>query len=758
MSANRFWSSPFAGLRPSPAKVIFAFVGYWSLLNGTGVKETSLAICFLYLQTAIGTTVSTFTHSLQLTRTGELAIGFGFGALLVTIVDQIIINLGIPTQLSSILLITFGLLCRNRLKLLASKQITTHDWRLVLLSPAAVVFGLSVSDKWHVIATILLFAALSFSYWNPIKNDARNCRKLAVLGVVSFSLVASISKLVSRSSGPWFLRQLFTGSDDQIFSQSIGWSLANFGIGEYPSAIGISIRYHWFSLAWSGLIERFSSAQPFATSLHIVPTVIFIMVLLAFVQLVLLLAKSAPASLWSAFVLFVTASTIEPYRFISVINISNLVPYLWVTTLAILLYALANGSLRMPYLVLPIFQGAILLAKSPFGVVTIVAASSAIIFIHFVSKKRSLSLLLLIWTFSVLIFLVFLYPYPWEQRSFQFGNTFNGVSSDRPLHLVITLAVFLIIVSSGVAGLFIMSRRRTSHAQIALLTFLGTGVACGYFRFLLSGGSAELYFLNVTFFCIAPIIGTGIAYTTENLPTSDLRRLSCVLALSFLLMTLEFHTHWFSERVGSQLVWSFFAPTITVAITGLLMPTRQFHQGRMSYLIACITLVVTVGTTFSTYLSQMSSSVLPSTSEELVSPDELQALSWLRSNSAIGDVVATNQGLCEDEYACQIDQSRFLISAFSQRRVLIEGPRFVVGGSPYPDWVKERISLCLRFHATPNSEDFRALRNFGVEWFYDFHPSSGKVLDGQRWTEFGVIRYKNDSVTIIELNQEILLS
>lgn len=758
MSANKFWSRPVGGLRPSPAAVIFAFVGYWCLLNGSGVKETSLAICFLYLQTAIGATVCTFTQNLPLTRTGELAIGFSVGALFVTIIDQVIINSGIPTQLSSILLVIVGLLCRSRLKLFASEQTTIHDWRLVLLSPAAVVFGMSVADKWHVIATILLFAALSVSYLNPIKHDARNCRTLAVLGIVSFSLVAALSRYVSRSSGPWFLRQLFTGSDDQVFSQSIGWSLANFGIGEYPSAIGISIRYHWFSLAWSGLIERFSSAQPFATSLHIIPTVTFIMVFLAFVQLVLLLANSLPASLWSAFVLFVTASIIEPYRFISVINISNLVPYLWVATLAILLYALAHGALRMPYVVLPIFQGAILLAKSPFGVVALIAASSAIILIHFVSDRRRLSLLLLIWSFSVLIFLAFLYPHPWEQRSFQFGNTFNGVSSDRPLHFAITFAAFLIIVSSGIAGLLTMSRRKRSHAQIALLTFLCTGVACGYSRFLLSGGSAELYFLNIAFFCLAPLIGTGIAYLTEHFPTSDLRRLSLVAAFSFLLMTLEFHTHWLSERVGSQLVWSFFAPAITVAITGLLLPARRFHQGRISYLIACITLLVTVGTSFATYVSQMSSSTLPSTSEEFVSPDELQALSWLRSNSAKGDVIATNQGLCEDEYTCQIDQSRFLISAFSQRRVLIEGPRFVVGGSPYPDWVKERISLCLRFHTTPNSKDFKTLRNLGVDWFYDFHPSSGKVLEDQRWAEFGVIRYTNGSVTIIELKQEFLLS
>jgi len=136
-----------------------------------------------------------------------------------------------------------------------------------------------------------------------------------------------------------------------------------------------------------------------------------------------------------------------------------------------------------------------------------------------------------------------------------------------------------------------------------------------------------------------------------------------------------------------------------------------------------------------------------------VSPEELEALSWLRSNSKKGAVIATNQGLCADEYTCQIDQSRFLISAFSQRRVLIEGPRFVVGGFPYPNWVKDRISLSLRFHATPNSKDLRTLRDFGVAWFYDFHPSASDALPDRRWMEYGSIRFKNRSVTIVELNQ-----
>lgn len=753
MSSNLIQKVLGAGLRPSPGPVIAIFASFWCVFNGTSIKETSLAICFLFFQTAIGTTVLAFARTSPLTSTGKIAIGFAFGALLVTLVDQLIINTGLPSRVSTIILVIFGTLCSRRLRILSADPNTAHDWRLVLLSPVAVVFGLAVFDKFQVIATIPLLAALVVSYLKPNRHNSCLSRKLALIGVVSFSLVVSLSKLESKSTAPWFLHQLFAGSDDQVFSQSIGWSLANYGLGEYPSAIGTSIRYHWFSLAWSGFIERFANAQPFATSLYIVPTVAFIMIFLAFVQLALLLTKSSFASVLSALVLLATSSTIEPYRFINVTNISNLVPYMWVTVLAILLYALADGSLKAPYLVLPLLQGAILLAKSPYGVIALIASTFTLLYHYLVSKKSGLGLLIALWLTSTFLFLMFLYPHPWEQRSFKLENTFNGVTSDRPLHLFITLATFLTVILGGLAGLFITLRNRRSHAQNALFVFMCAGVLCGYLRFMLSGGSAEHYFLNVSFFCLAPIVGIGVADSLQQLKSTDFRWLGVVACSSSFLMMLEFRIHIVSEWVGSQLIWSFLPLTTAIAFTVLSLFIKRPRRGRIPSRFAYVVLAVVLGFSISNYLSQMAPSTPLTKSGAFVSPEELEALSWLRSNSKKGAVIATNQGLCADEYTCQIDQSRFLISAFSQRRVLIEGPRFVVGGFPYPNWVKDRISLSLRFHATPNSKDLRTLRDFGVAWFYDFHPSASDALPDRRWMEYGSIRFKNRSVTIVELNQ-----
>jgi pantetheine-phosphate adenylyltransferase len=80
----------------------------------------------------------------------------------------------------------------------------------------------------------------------------------------------------------------------------------------------------------------------------------------------------------------------------------------------------------------------------------------------------------------------------------------------------------------------------------------------------------------------------------------------------------------------------------------------------------------------------------------IASDTDIRALNWLRENSGDNDVVATNRLLCREGVDCGFDDSSYLISAISQRRVLVEGPRFVIGGRPYPQWTEERIALLQR--------------------------------------------------------------
>lgn len=71
------------------------------------------------------------------------------------------------------------------------------------------------------------------------------------------------------------LRALYTGTDDLVFSESLSNSISLFGLKDYIAAIDSPIRYHWFTLAWSGMTSRLSGSAPFDVTLHVVPVVAF---------------------------------------------------------------------------------------------------------------------------------------------------------------------------------------------------------------------------------------------------------------------------------------------------------------------------------------------------------------------------------------------------------------------------------------------------------------------------------------------------
>jgi hypothetical protein len=64
----------------------------------------------------------------------------------------------------------------------------------------------------------------------------------------------------------------------------------------------------------------------------------------------------------------------------------------------------------------------------------------------------------------------------------------------------------------------------------------------------------------------------------------------------------------------------------------------------------------------------------------------------------------------------------------------------------------DRIALSTRFAEKPNEDDVRSLKDFGVTWFdvsERFLPT--RTLVESDWAKFGIIRYRQDGITIIEL-------
>ena len=90
---------------------------------------------------------------------------------------------------------------------------------------------------------------------------------------------------------------------------------------------------------------------------------------------------------------------------------------------------------------------------------------------------------------------------------------------------------------------------------------------------------------------------------------------------------------------------------------------------------------------------------------------------WINQNTLDEPLLATNRYLCDSEELCDHDDSSQLLAALSRRGVYIEGPRFVSGGHPYANWVRDRIELSMRFADNPTRTNSALLKVLGVDYY-----------------------------------------
>jgi hypothetical protein len=181
------------------------------------------------------------------------------------------------------------------------------------------------------------------------------------------------------------------------------------------------------------------------------------------------------------------------------------------------------------------------------------------------------------------------------------------------------------------------------------------------------------------------------------------------------------------------------------------------HAGRgsstslVSMLMPMIVSLIFAGT--GVYLTQSINTPTYTSFGAIATKEDIDSLNWLRNNSKVDAVIATNRGICTGTDPCGFDESSFLISAVAHRRVLIEGPRFVTGGRPYPDWVNERIHKSLAFANSPSNTTFYNLKNMGVTWYFmdTNYLSDSAISSSASWGEWAELVHQESNILILKL-------
>lgn len=727
----------------------------WMTVNGVSFGDTVKTLLILSIQVVVGLLVTENVVNFKLSAIESIAVGFATGSLVLTVLDQLSVAMNRHVNGLIPQVILLGLLAwkrRNRFRpLLPCPELL--DFRLIAITPVIVMSGYGVFGPGWWLAMLIVVVATGATFLPVVTTSIRRLVAMSVLGLLACLTVLTVARPSTPPYGEWVLRPLYTGSDDLVFSESLSWSLAHFGISDYAAAVGNSVRYHWFSLAWAGLIEKLAGVGPFITTLHVVPTTTFAVLAWLIFAVIRVANQRESAATVAVFTLFATAVAIEPHRFFDVLNTSNIVPFLWFLLIPCALIGSAKDTLRGAPVVIALLVGVAFLAKAPFGAAALVGAETALLVMWLRDRRRSHVLTgFLTGLTSIASYLLFLSPHQWEQRRFRISWTFANLAPDSslyPLVPIVLIAAILFILFIGLLG---RPCKFAERSTTVLTAFLCGASLIGLLRFVISGGSAEMYFFNVTILCASIVTGVGVVTRADSRNHLTPNILIAAAIISFALMTIDLQYGILSRVTSEQvalIVGPLIYPVAIVTLFWIACTTLRSSIHLDKVLLIMVASLAASSAQLVEILRQPEQYVMTT---QVASVEDVSALTWLRNSTPKDAIVATNRFLCPINESCDFDDSSFLVSAVGHRRVLVEGPRFVIGGRPYPDWMNARILLSTRFAESPTKTDLRTLQGLGVDWFIlDERFLRNSTFAESDWDGIGSIRHHEHGVAIIEL-------
>ena len=730
----------------------------WLFVQGVSIEHSISLTAVLSVQVLTGIQAWRLLNPESIGTTPEtLGIGLAIGTVLATASDQILLRTPLMpiAWLIPSLIITIPVW---RLRRTASIRITAdQEFQWMFIVTAAVILGNEKFQDGYVYFLLALAIGFYFSRSRQPRFQIFIYWVTSVIGLACLKLFRPVPEY-----GSWRLRPLYTGTDDLVFSESLSNSLSHFGLSDYSAAVGSPIRYHWFSLAWTGLTSRISASDPFDVTLHVVPIVAFFGMSCLVWAIVFRLTSSKTASNIAVLVLFATESLPEQIRFFFVSNTSNTFSHIYVLASTLIFLRAIESRQKRWLIIFPLSMAITFLAKTPYGAVLLVATLSALAFSYASMPKNRLytvTLTLLSLLSTSMTYLLFLKPNRWEQRSFRISlNPFNF--DDTTFQTMLITIVFIVSICLMRFPISSLIYRMPQQPFVrTFYVFLSAGAMTGLARFVFDGGSAEQYFLNSAIIFGAILTSSSIFYLTINFSKASKKKLILLFcatvsisALLFRFVLNDSHISQFPTGVKLQIL---FALAIAVIMATIFVFTFKNQFTSLRLLVHISVIVSVLGVSTGIYSLQAMKHDSYNFTETVASTTDLSSLDWVRSNVSENDILATNRFLCDQDLACGYDDSSFLISAVSGRRVLIEGPRFVVGGRPYPEWVTDRISLSVGFANAPTDTLFVELQRFNVRWFYldTNFITSGIDPISNPWDKWATVVFRSSNVYVLKLKQ-----
>ena len=758
-------------------------------LAGVAVPIAIRAVAVIAIQVVTGAIIYARIPRLKSPTIAEsLGMGFAIGSALSTLSDILLkstlirsITWLVPT-LVIVLVVTARNLKKDRGVVTRIQETKFESTDLLAIIVISFLY-LAHDFVWY----ISLFASGLCILIAVNPRNRFKTRSLYLGSIIALTALAVVSLVAGIRSRPQFW---WINSDDYQLFESLQISLARYGPRDHLGATGISITdYHFLPYAWTGLIDRLSAAPTWVILNRVTPVVVSI---------------ALSALVWS----FLSRERVHRpkvhfllaclYPILIVLSFKSAsVPYSFIYLLAALFYwtdrrtALIHWS-RIPLGVLfTVFVIGTKASNAP----TILVGLGVLALIGIATnqpwKWTSLADLLTGAITGALYYFVLLQHATAgsliDVELFGFVKTRFGDLNELNGHLSllvvggIATSAYMSIPLIGMVIFSLHSPSRSSMLGYFSLSIFPLTTL--YMLFI--GGHPDIsrYFVNsgLSIMLLIVLVAVSRSFRTSKLENQDIFPFVIFVifviagfasgsASIYLLENLRSggRIAMFSRAVAS-------AHWIPLVVIGgfwfIYRASRHKTLPRFAIvlsfiLVGNISASATVAT-FKIYRSAIESDL--SAVESIIgTPDEIAGGSWIRSHVPVDAIIASNHFCGREEcfgsnwFNEQLDLtslalggdtfggSNFLLPAYSERRFLIQGPRFLWALNKPPAWAIDRMNATLGFVNSPNEQTLTALQKFDVEYFVVDLESTAQ----RTWLPFGKLLYQNRSFAILQLRRD----
>jgi len=601
----------------------------------------------------------------------------------------------------------------------------------------------------------------------------RTSKNQKSLGLINFAcLIISISGfttslILGHKNDFWKVL-----SNDQVFSESLSWSLFKWGSNDSPFVAGTPISYHWFVLLWSGISSSASNAQSWVVITRVLPIVSFLGIFCLIWKITkdIYVNNSAPIISILFLIFYSNNFTLSFTR--AMMSVTFLFSCVW-------LLAFANSIItffRKPSFKIVILSSFLLFMTFGGKVMNGAIGMSAMLFAlsiwFFTAKSKPYRLKIFLMAVFSIVSLIMIYVVMYSTN--QPGNLNSlilrslipiqlGLLPPEKDGIYLFLANGFVFVSMMLPSIAVViySSARKSREKFEVWLVVGSIISGLILSFMTTHpGVSQLYFWLSSLVFIALMI-PAIFY---NVVTTNFR-LILLLPSGLVAFTAAFTSLriWNSSNLAQAgfdalrlkviaLLVGHLIVLVLITVLHLATKNRTNLQTRYIYVLllcSCVMLNMGIGA------SQQFTNLIVRSKIEMSNPNDpdlmtgsvehLQILNWMRLNTDESDVVATNRfcipgvGYCISKWQ--------LVSAVSHRRMLFEGGYFEIPNIPDLE-LNSRYKLSSDFGLAPSPIGLKHLCNYGVKWYFFDHSVANPL---ESWEPYASIKLQNAAVSLLML-------